>query len=65
MARFKSALENERSLKIGQNIKYDYIVFKNYGVTVKGRFFDTLGAHYLLQPEQRHNLDSLAETSFR
>ena len=65
VARFKPALENERSLKIGQNIKYDYIVFKNYGVTVKGRFFDTMVAHYLLQPEQRHNMDYLAEIYLR
>lgn len=58
---FKEALENTNSLKIGQNIKYDYIVLKNYGVTVKGQFFDTMIAHYLLQPEQRHNMDYLAE----
>lgn len=63
--RFKPALENETSLKIGQNIKYDYIVFKNYGVTVKGRLFDTMIAHYLLQPEQRHNMDYLAEIYLR
>ncbi|MCH5327484.1 MAG: DNA polymerase I [Coprobacter sp.] len=58
---FKPALENPASLKIGQNIKYDYIVLKNYGITVKGAFFDTMIAHYLLQPEQRHNMDYLAE----
>ena len=58
---FKEALENTNSLKIGQNIKYDYIVLRNYGVTVKGQFFDTMIAHYLLQPEQRHNMDYLAE----
>lgn len=58
---FKTALENERILKIGQNLKYDYLVFRNYGVTVGGKFFDTMVAHYLLQPEQRHNMDYLAE----
>ena len=59
--KFKNALENTNSLKIGQNIKYDYIVLRNYGITVKGKFFDTMVAHYLLQPEQRHNMDYLAE----
>ncbi len=57
---FKSALENPKSLKIGQNIKYDYIVLHNYGIHVKGDFFDTMVAHYLLQPEQHHNMDYLA-----
>lgn len=57
---FKSALENPKSLKIGQNIKYDYIVLHNYGIHVKGDFFDTMVAHYLLQPEQYHNMDYLA-----
>ena len=57
---FKSALENPASLKIGQNIKYDYIVLHNYGVEVKGNLFDTMVAHYLLQPEQYHNMDYLA-----
>ena len=54
-------LENEKIEKIGQNIKYDMIVLKNYGVEVKGRLFDTMLAHYVLQPELRHNLDYLAE----
>ena len=58
---FKKALENTTSLKIGQNIKYDYIVMRNYGVRPAGKFFDTMVAHYLLQPEQRHNMDYLAE----
>ena len=57
---FKSALENPASLKIGQNIKYDHIVLHNYGVEVKGNLFDTMVAHYLLQPEQYHNMDYLA-----
>lgn len=54
-------LENEKIEKIGQNIKYDMIVLKNYGVNVKGPLFDTMLAHYVLQPELRHNLDYLAE----
>ena len=53
--------ENERSLKVGQNIKYDLIVLQNYGVRVKGPLFDTMLAHYVLQPELRHNMDYLAE----
>lgn len=65
ISRFKPALENDKSLKIGQNIKYDYIVFKNYGITVKGQLFDTMVAHYLLQPEQHHNMDYLAEIYLR
>ncbi|MBE6307461.1 MAG: DNA polymerase I [Bacteroidales bacterium] len=58
---FRSALENDRIEKIGQNIKYDYIIMRNYGVTLCGKMFDTMIAHYLLQPEQRHNMDYLAE----
>ena len=58
---FKQALENPSSLKIGQNIKYDYIMMRRYGLQPAGRFFDTMVAHYLLQPEQRHNMDYLAE----
>ena len=58
---FKDVIEDESILKIGQNIKYDYIMFKKYGVEIKGHIFDTLIAHYLLQPEQRHNMDYLAE----
>ena len=58
---FKKALENPLSQKIGQNIKYDYIMMRRYGVRPAGAFFDTMVAHYLLQPEQRHNMDYLAE----
>ena len=54
-------LEDEKIEKIGQNIKYDMIVLKNYGVNVRGPLFDTMLAHYVLQPELRHNLDYLAE----
>ncbi len=58
---FRTALENARIVKVGQNIKYDYIVLRSYGVTLRGGMFDTMIAHYLLQPEQRHNMDYLAE----
>ena len=58
---FKGVLENPNSLKIGQNIKYDMTVLSNYGVEVQGPMFDTMIAHYVLQPELRHNMDYLAE----
>jgi DNA polymerase-1 len=58
---FKPVLENERIGKIGQNIKYDIIVLKNYGVEVRGKLFDTMLAHYLMEPDARHNMDVLAE----
>jgi len=48
-------------MKIGQNIKFDILVLKNYGVNVKGKLFDTMLAHYLLQPEQQHNMNFLSE----
>ncbi len=53
--------ENTQSLKVGQNIKYDMIVLQNYGIHVQGPLFDTMLAHYVLQPELRHNMDYLAE----
>ncbi len=53
--------ENPKSVKVGQNIKYDMIVLQNYGVRVQGPLFDTMLAHYVLQPELRHNMDYLAE----
>lgn len=59
---FKEVLENEKITKIGQNIKYDIVVLKKYGVEVKGKLFDTMIAHYLLNPELRHNMDYMAET---
>ena len=55
------AFKNESIEKVGQNLKYDIIVLSKYGVQVKGELFDTMIAHYLLQPEQRHNMDYLAE----
>ena len=61
VAMFKPAFEKEGVLKIGQNIKYDMVVLSNYNVKVKGPFFDTMVAHYVLQPELRHNMDYLAE----
>ena len=59
---FRPVYENEESLKVGQNIKYDMKVLANYGIEVKGPLFDTMIAHYLIQPEMRHNMDILAET---
>ena len=53
--------ENESILKIGQNLKYDISMLAQYGISVKGKMFDTMLAHYLLEPEQRHNMDYLAE----
>jgi len=61
MEEFRAVFENEKIQKVGQNIKYDVIVVQKYGITVSGSFFDTMIAHYLLQPEQRHNLDFLSE----
>lgn len=58
---FCPVFENENSLKVGQNIKYDMIVLQNYGAVVKGPLFDTMIAHYVLQPELRHGMDYLAE----
>lgn len=58
---FKPVYESPSILKIGQNIKYDMEVLMNYGVTLGGKMFDTMIAHYLLQPELRHNMDYMAE----
>lgn len=60
LAEFKPVFENSGIKKIGQNIKYDMIILKWYGVEVKGELFDTMIAHYLLQPELRHNMDFLS-----
>ena len=62
---FRPVFENENSMKVGQNIKYDMIVLQNYGVQVKGPLFDTMIAHYVLQPELRHGMDYLAEIYLR
>ena len=58
---FRAVFENEAIEKTGHNIKYDLMVLANYGVELKGQLFDTMIAHYLLQPELRHSMDYLAE----
>ncbi len=58
---FKEIFENKSIRKIGQNIKYDLAVLKNYEVDINGEFFDTMLAHYLLEPDTRHNMDILAK----
>ena len=60
--KFKPFFEDENIEKIGQNIKYDLKVLANYGVEVKGKLFDTMIAHYLINPDMRHNMDVLSET---
>lgn len=62
LAHFSPALQNPASQKIGQNIKFDILVLRKYGVRVAGPLFDTMIAHYLLNPELRHGMDYLAET---
>ena len=59
---FKPLYENPNILKIGQNIKYDYEVLRNYGIDIQGKMFDTMLAHYVWHPELRHNMDYMAET---
>ena len=59
--RFRPVFENREIMKVGQNIKYDMLVLANYGVQLQGPLFDTMVAHYVLQPELRHNMDYLAE----
>lgn len=58
---FKAVFENDKINKIGQNIKYDILVLKKYGVDVRGILYDTMLAHYLLEPDTRHNMDIMAE----
>jgi DNA polymerase-1 len=58
---FKTLFENPAISKIGQNIKFDMLMLRNYGVNLQGFLFDTMLAHYLLEPEQRHNLSILSE----
>ena len=62
LAVFKPLFENERIEKVGQNIKFDYHILANYGIELRGQFFDTMIAHYLLQADMRHNMTVLAET---
>ena len=59
---FKVLFENDKIEKVGQNLKYDINVLTNYAIQVKGPLFDTMIAHYLIQPDMRHNMDLLAET---
>jgi DNA polymerase-1 len=60
--KFIPFFENENIEKIGQNLKYDLKVLSNYGITIKGKLFDTMIAHYLINPDMRHNMDILSET---
>lgn len=59
---FKHIFENDKIEKVGQNIKYDMAVLKWYDIEIKGKLFDTMIAHFLIQPDMRHNMDVLAET---
>lgn len=59
---FREVLENEKIEKIGQNIKYDMLIMKWFGINIKGPIFDTMIAHYVVEPEMRHKLDYLAES---
>jgi len=61
LVKFRPVLEDEHIGKIGQNIKFDLMMLENYGISVKGSLFDTMIAHYLLNPELRHGMDYLAE----
>jgi DNA polymerase-1 len=58
---FRPVYENESIMKVGQNLKYDLEVLRNYGIVLKGPMWDTMIAHYLIQPELRHNMDYMAE----
>ena len=58
---FKEVYEDENILKVGQNLKYDLEVLRNYGIELKGKMWDTMIAHYLIQPELHHNMDYMAE----
>ena len=62
IAPFAPLLEDKRLMKVGQNIKFDILALRKYGVRISGPLFDTMIAHYLLNPELRHNMDYLAET---
>ncbi|MGA0558006.1 DNA polymerase I [Larkinella sp. VNQ87] len=59
---FRPVFENPAITKVGQNLKYDMLMLKKYGVEVQGKLFDTMVAHYLIEPEQRHNMDIMAMT---
>lgn len=62
LEQFRTLFDNENKTLIGQNIKYDYQVLKNYGIDIKNKLFDTMVAHFLIMPEMRHNMDILSQT---
>jgi DNA polymerase-1 len=62
---FRPLFESEKIQKIGQNIKYDYMILQRYGIGLKGDLFDTMLAHYLIEPDQRHGMDALSEKYLR
>ncbi len=62
LLKFASVFNDEKKTLIGQNIKYDYHILMNYGIQIKNKLFDTMVAHFLIQPEMRHGMDVLAET---
>ncbi|MDZ4664915.1 MAG: DNA polymerase I [Bacteroidota bacterium] len=62
LLKFASIFNDEKKILIGQNIKYDYHILMNYGIRIKNKLFDTMVAHFLIQPEMRHGMDVLAET---
>ncbi len=61
LSEFKVVLENKDILKVGQNLKYDILALKKYGIQVGGPLFDTMLAHYLVEPETKHSMDAMAE----
>ena len=65
LERFKPFFANDQIEKVGQNLKYDIKVLQNYAIEVKGPLFDTMIAHYLINPDMRHNMDVLSETYLR
>lgn len=62
LQKFQPLFNNEQIEKIGQNIKYDMHILANHGITVKGKIYDTMLAHYVIEPDLKHNMDYLAET---
>lgn len=62
LEKLRPIFENESKILIGQNIKYDYHILKNYNISIKNKLWDTMVAHFLIQPDMRHNMDVLAET---
>ncbi len=61
VAEFREVLENPATVIVGQNLKYDLLVMRHHGISLRGKLWDTMLAHYLLEPEQRHGMDALAE----